>query len=547
MNVTRHNASLIFDEFNALMQGCEFYAVDQEMTGITCTDSKHDFGMDLAESYVPRRAAAVRYTAFQFGVCLFTKGNALPGGATEYVARPFNFYLRKDGDADVQLNMSAVQFLVDNKMDFNKWLSSGLQYCDAKKEASEVTKLTPPDTAKDLTEEEMAWVTKMVDKVGQWYSSEDAAAQPLKLTDPHIHSKADNALHYKLQELNIAVDPRLDLGIPTYYRKVTTITKVSVEAFAESQRVEKERKQAALNKLIGFRRFWKALVDSKKPQIGHNYSSDLMFMMNQHDATLSSSYTEFKAAVHGLFPCIYDTKVLSAAIPAGATPFKNTALEPLFTEVVKKPIQGKSVVKLPMGFEEYHPMCLASSSKAHEGAFDAYMTGIVYLHLRTLFTEAHVAAQQNLIASFGSLYTMNLTPDQPDLLPPAAYYVTVPSSVGIREFTMTDAQFTKWSEAKSKKDKDEVAVDFYVRYLGPTACVVVFPLANTADMAAFKARLSAGIARAIAKLPSEEEKTAAVASINENSIFDGMTMFADWKAQAKAALPEPAQKKGRVE
>ena len=93
VEVTRCNADVILDRFRQCVAECECYAVDQEMTGISIAGVKEHAGMDLSELYPPRRAAATRYNAFQFGVALFTR---VPSGQSEeetptYIVRPFNF------------------------------------------------------------------------------------------------------------------------------------------------------------------------------------------------------------------------------------------------------------------------------------------------------------------------------------------------------------------------------------------------------------------------------------------------------------------------
>lgn len=100
----------------------------------------------------------------------------------------------------------------------------------------------------------------------------------------------------------------------------------------------------ALAPKVGFHRVFKALVDKKKPLVGHNLLYDLLFMMaafhgapmalgrggggtpgafqtmRAHPRILSAgelpaTWGEWKALTHTLFPTIYDTKVPPHPLP----------------------------------------------------------------------------------------------------------------------------------------------------------------------------------------------------------------------------------------
>jgi hypothetical protein len=207
-----------------------------------------------------------------------------------------------------------------------------------------------------------------------------------------------------------------------------------------------------MEKLLGFRSLFAQLVRrGDKPLIGHNFSSDLMFFLDGHDAWLTPdvTYASFKQRVHELFPTIYDTKVLAHAL--STKKLENTALEQLYESLqqhsaahfantpqtgspamlsgplpVQTPNNNFDVV-LPLGFESYHAQVIARSKQlsaaggaggggvaavAHQGAFDAYMTGIVFLHYTDRYGHDVVKERfENIVAVFGSIWYSNFRSD----------------------------------------------------------------------------------------------------------------------------------------
>ena len=487
MDVTRANFDVVLDEFLALLKTCSFYAVDQEMTGIESTIEKRRKDMDTAELYGPGREAASRYCPFQIGICLFHESE---GGA--YVARPFNFYLCNH--KDVTLNRSAVDFLLSNGMNFQKWLSEGLTFADEEKEQSERLRIFPLDTSDDLSPEERDWVQCMFQRVKQWrdgVQQKEGEPQTLEVDgNEHLSTAADIALHHKLlkSELWVSAQPPLDCRIPPWKRTTTVyrplFTAEEVRKAAADIKVKRERD---FLRATGFRTVFKALVDSKKLQIGHNYNSDLEFMLHSHDRALPLAYSAFRERVHELFPAIYDTKVLAAQIPITAKPFASTALEPLFKELGKN---AEVKVSLPLGFQSYHPLCVALSSDkshAHQGAYDAYMTGIVYLQLQKKFGSEHTQQFLNKIAIFGTFYYMdlNLSGPAPDRFAPYCVPLYLTSS---KIFHQKLAEILLADESQlaelERPEKTRAELNFRVSFIDNVSAVALYlrtPL-STADL-----------------------------------------------------------------
>lgn len=199
------------------------------------------------------------------------------------------------------------------------------------------------------------------------------------------------------------------------------------------------RRQEELQERLGFRLFFEALKESKKPIVGHHFTSDLAFFINQHECGIREDFAWFKRTVHSLFPSVYDTKAIAARYGA-----MHINLEDLFN----RRQAGRFVVEmqLPMAFLSYHPSAgnsgavasafsQASSSSssslsggasvwqkhhhhssssssslavAHQGAYDAMMTGVVFWSLVQEHANNLLSEMENAISFFGINYWMNL-------------------------------------------------------------------------------------------------------------------------------------------
>ena len=542
MNVTIQNYKLVRDEFISQCETCEFYAIDQEMTGINGTgihrDARQPFGSLPTAHFPSSRSAAMSYCAFQIGVCLYHK---LPNGVSaeeamgdeatapqqpaRYTARPYNFWLRplasdlcnagnNNGDG-VLLNMSGVDFLLSNSMDFQFWLKNGMPYCtpaDADKIRSKLTGMSMPNIC-EMYPDTAQWVFDSLTSIRNWASSNEGdVPASLILSVPQaptgvnpngllaLHhilfagasevsrtalEQADvikgNELHPFMQKalmpttvsansndssvtcevdvpngglpdtirgilelvpffLNIkdvflCASPRLDAPVANQWRLPKEISMTRFSSKAEFDANEASHHEVISEKVrdaTGFLPFFEALIACGKPQVGHNYSSDLMFLINQNHLTpLPETLDEFTSVISKIFPQIYDTKMLSENMPEAVS---NTSLAALYNSLCARMVQrfgpnsstllrnggnsGESSASaalqltLPVGFESYSSLVgsvnggeSGSSAVAHQGAYDAFMTGVIYLQLQLLYGHASfVRPLRGWIAMFGCSY-----------------------------------------------------------------------------------------------------------------------------------------------
>ncbi|KAK7202265.1 poly(A)-specific ribonuclease PARN [Novymonas esmeraldas] len=393
MDITRFNQVVALADFAREVQRCEFCAVDQEMTGVDVPGVTAPFGSPPEDVYRVKRIAVEAYNAFQIGIALFTKTDT-----DTYEVRPYNFYLLNDA-GDLRLSLSAISFLAANHMNFQTWLTSGLSFCDAHQEATFDAKHDAPFT----NEAEQRLADDVVKAADEWFSTETA---PLVRTLPCSTDLARRLHGYIGRHYDFRIVASFD-GKPSLAQKLEfTLTKLDDVAWAaekEKRLVQGERDRA---RQLGFRQFWKILVSSKKPIVGHNFMQDVMFMIHMHETPLPTPYADFKALLQRTLPTIYDTKTMATTL-AGDNAFQVTHLGFLYQECRRRAGLSRDdfsrQYRLPPGFYSYNDYAVQLQSKAHEAAYDAYMTGIAYTLLHRMYPGAF-AELRNVISAFGSVH-----------------------------------------------------------------------------------------------------------------------------------------------
>jgi hypothetical protein len=158
------------------------------------------------------------------------------------------------------------------------------------------------------------------------------------------------------------------------------------------------------------------------PLIVHNGFMDLCFLLTHfHSNKLADSYQECKDLISDHFPVIYDTKVLATECPCwdandaiGSHNSHTSSLSNLFQIVVCNPSQPVGGLTLLDEIKVapcagLQPNGLAEDQE-HEAAFDAYMTGAIFLGLckRIQQNTAHSVNFLNVISNMDSLAARRL-------------------------------------------------------------------------------------------------------------------------------------------
>lgn len=513
MQVNKFTFPAVFPHFKKLLQNCDFYAIDEEMTGISFGEGEENVTFSPAELYESKRPAASHFSLIQVGISLFhkvtspsenlsekssTPKGGVPTRAT-YEARPFNFvlfpdYSRKiayqasgpDGEGkkkevqayakEVALSPSAAQFHRRWGMDFQSWVYEGISYCNGlqraqwekyleetelqeKKKQAGVASVLPEGFT--LSDAEEKWVNESLE-VGKKMQmellkyEEQLRLEEEKMNANVSHSSTGTAVSSNTEENDgVSSPPALEKEsrIPSQTSRLAqeqliallrteapNVTLGSAKSGScwltvltteEKKREEKSKviaKEREYYNLFGFQLVFEALVQSRKPCVGHNCFLDFLFLMASMDQPLSSTLLEWKHRVHELFPRIYDTKYLSTRSPlCSGDLFQPNYLAGLFkgygldTDHVK--------IVLPLGFGAYDSITVSVESESpiaknnheHEAGYDALMTGAVFANL--IHSNGFSGVQDlpenvvNRIALFASLFSVVLTQEEDEYIP----------------------------------------------------------------------------------------------------------------------------------
>ncbi len=402
MQVTNNNFDVIAPKIEDLLNSCEFYSIDEEMTGIGIKGLKETPYDTLPERYDIMRQVALKYNMIQFGICTFNKDDKNPDNP-KLKASPFNIYTFPS-NGTITMSASAIDFNRKHNMDFQKWIYEGVNCANQDDEERYLIEIkNGVSDIKNLLKlnynSDKQYVNKALNEVKEWYNSTNLKLKPLKL-DPF------NGY------LRLATRQRL---IQLYG------TNIIIESIGEDKsrhlqiKLNKDHEnyiKTQINKKIGLRRIFKAMIASKKPLIIHNGFYDLLFMLAAYYGTLPTDYLSFKLLCNECFPIIYDTKAIvrnhvinhnkyspmllnnnnnNDNKTTTTKRFKRTHLGDLFfhcqseyqyikdnIDLIDNNLIPKEII-LADEFQSYDTD--NENAIFHQAGFDAYITGYVYHHL----------------------------------------------------------------------------------------------------------------------------------------------------------------------
>jgi poly(A)-specific ribonuclease len=442
MDVTRANFEVVLPHIRKLLAEAEFSSIDFEMSGIRTAEDKNDIEGTAADAFPEKSRAAQRYTLVQFGLCIFTRKPAAPDAPPNapklYTAHPFNFFVFPgDKSEDIVINVDTAAFLAKHNMDFSKWITEGVPYLKRTKAEEMREKLarkhgSPTAAAEDEDGEAAEEVIPAAKKGKPWDQSFLARLDKLD-SAPFTNAMAEAARYaekVKLAEESNGhlPDPSPEL-IPAFRHKDSIalfghflssldLVKTSKRSgkgplYYMSSAGARDRKELVdLERSIGATRVVEALSAAKKPIVVHNGLMDLLFMHHCFDGEPVTDLGHFKSIIRKRFPLIFDTRFLvtSPKVPFDARMVQN--LEGQYN-AFHQTLGSNYGIELPLGFEAYDPAVLDNSSRAHEAAYDALITGRLLLYMSQQLGDGTVgslveAKLVNKVPVYGCLETIRL-------------------------------------------------------------------------------------------------------------------------------------------
>jgi len=137
----------------------------------------------------------------------------------------------------------------------------------------------------------------------------------------------------------------------------------------------------------GFTEIVEILSESKIPIIGHNMIYDVMLLYHQFLGDFPETYEEFTKKWSEAFPMTYDTKLLSSYCKK----IKKTWLEAAYTQCIEDQSLKEFIqFEYSEGFGRYK-----DGGQAHEAAYDAYMTGVLFATIAKNKEIMHEVLEEN--------------------------------------------------------------------------------------------------------------------------------------------------------
>ena len=257
----------------------------------------------------------------------------------------------------------------------------------------------------------------LYESIGEEYPSlilEKADGNRIRVLRLNDDEKAEREERVKYEEWNAL--HRDHIGFTDVFRALSAACKgelvrdedgrVLITTNGESERLSRFSKQAGRLRYFSYdvakidadgealRKATKDITDmnaSKRepravPIIVHNGLMDLLFLLTHcHSQTLPENYSDVKKLIHGYFPNVYDTKILSSECSDGSTRFSNTALGELYNrvclhEAINEPGVNEDI-DAPIRYEVVGGESTDDPDQMHEAAYDAFMTGAVFQEL----------------------------------------------------------------------------------------------------------------------------------------------------------------------
>ncbi|XP_033230635.1 pre-piRNA 3'-exonuclease trimmer-like [Belonocnema kinseyi] len=380
--VTDKNFEELYPKIEETLKKAVFLAIDTEFSGL-----KTDFFVKESlfdspdERYVKVKNNIQPFIIIQFGFTAFhhiREKNA-------YGAETFNFYLLPRSiptkNRHFVWQITALEFLAVYKFDFNKFAYTGISYLDEADEIELRNELHEDILMRHLerfiSNKDSDELRDSRNKVADWLrqKTEPYAAMEIETDSPFLQYLMHKELRYQFPD------------IWTYpgKRKVIVIKVAKDERHDLEVKEGDELDQTLLDYYIGFSKVFKLMVTLKKPIVGHNVLTDLMYMHQQFYKSLPKKYTEFKENIHRLFPLVYDTKLLSYELRKTLQKeekFANNALNTLYYYF--KDARGKHLtLNSPL-------ICSVDNSTLevdsfHDAGWDSYCAGYCFIKMAHTF------------------------------------------------------------------------------------------------------------------------------------------------------------------
>ncbi|XP_038059141.1 poly(A)-specific ribonuclease PNLDC1-like [Patiria miniata] len=394
-NVTRHNFEELLPEILRNIERSDFIAIDTEFTGLHFQSDSHNSLFDTPQDrYSKLRQTASQFTVCQLGLSAFIKSSS----QNKYSAHTYNFYLFPKScatiDARFSCQASSIQFLCQYGFDFNKLFYGGVSYLsmEAEKELRQQVEEQESILTSDVDDH---LVTSFTSAISDWLpgAKEGDQISLAKISDDMVSIQMQALLRNCFPDIWTS---QVDTG-------EILITKLNPEKKAALLKEERPWTERLLVKLSGFTRVFRHISELKKPLIGHNFLTDLLFLHSKFYKTLPAKFQDFKRNIHDLLPHLYDTKFLimeirreleEAGLSLTSTSLANV-YHAMHTDPSKLGVPHLPEIELADNCARY-----GKEEFFHEAGFDAYLAGYVFLRMAHYITAKDTSIMHPKLLTF---------------------------------------------------------------------------------------------------------------------------------------------------
>jgi len=401
MEVTVDNWKLGLEEVKKAVQGAGFISIDAEFTGL---GSRSTVLANTAQCvYDGIRSDVNNYPVIQLGICAVHFDERL----NEWLAKPFNFYVLPKSvhfpetafnpllERTFSFDASSIRFLQQHGFDFGKMFNSGVSYLNITDEAiireKYTTKLKALRIPKHIKPEDKAYLDDFQKNVEEWMSGVKGSGTSADSEKPVFEfetskSSVQRKLVYEFLEshdpqVSFVQDPFADSSSQSkIIRLKYHPDKGDSLGLTVSERKLLEELDCILSGFRGIRTLFDILIEAKLSLVVHNGFYDLCKVVSQFHCDLPESIKEWKTLVHGLFPCVIDTKrlarVLNDRVVQESLDKAGTGLADS-VESLKKRLSATKTASMPVLRDEFGKY--NDESSIHEAGYDAFLTAQLLL------------------------------------------------------------------------------------------------------------------------------------------------------------------------
>ena len=321
--VSRTNYAALLPRVLDDIRECDFVAFDCEFTGLLAARaSRYSALDDVAARYAKLRDSATAFGLLQLGLSCFRWDQA----RARWAITAYSFHVLPAASNALQqerrfaCQLGSLAFLAQWGFDFNKSFHHGIPFISLREEATlrsnaterQSTTSPSPSTSPALTlnAEPRLWMDGLCPAIDAWPPATPELVLPPMNSFQRLLVYQQLPLRYPPDAFSISKRQ----GGPGCTAGCLALRRISADPGARATALAEEQRQLDrhLEDQIGFRRVLDAVIQHRKPIVGHNCWLDLCHLFQKFiDAQMPLQADDFKASLLAHFPLILDTKFLA--------------------------------------------------------------------------------------------------------------------------------------------------------------------------------------------------------------------------------------------